>query len=173
MNALTQPLFQRIKLNGIIIDLFALAFIYLVPTLSHLLSVPVYLIEPMRLMLILALVHTNKTNGYILALSLPLFSFFISGHPVFPKMILIMLELSLNVFLFFLLAKKSKHIFIAAITSIVLSKSVYYLLKFILVQLTLIKSELVSTPFIFQAVMALIFSFYLSIFFKLKTNPDK
>ncbi len=170
MKAFSHPVIQRIPVAGILIDLSALAFIYLVPTLSHLLALPVYLIEPMRLMLILALVHTNRNNCYLLALTMPLFSFIISGHPVFAKMFLIAAELSLNVFLFYLLSKRMKHLFPAIFLSIVLSKAVYYLLKFILIQLAVINTGLVATPLLVQLVMAVVFSGYLTLFFKKVTR---
>jgi len=147
-------------------DIAALAFIYFVPAISHLLSLPVYLIEPMRLMLILALVHTTKQNAYIIALSLPLFSFLISAHPVLPKMILISFELVLNVFLFFAILKRFNNTFLAILVSIVLSKLIYYVIKFGLIKLTLIDSGLISTPIVIQIIIVLIFSGYLFSFYR-------
>ena len=120
----------------------------------------------MRLMLVLALVHTNKRNSYILALSMPLFSFIISGHPVFAKMFLIGMELSLNVFLFYLLAGRIRNVFPAIFISILLSKAVYYLLKFALIRLAVIDTSLVATPLLIQLVMTLVFSSYLGIILK-------
>jgi hypothetical protein len=172
MKIQTQALIQRIPFSGILIDLSALSFIYLVPTLSHLLSLPVYLIEPMRLMLILALVHTSKQNGYLLALTMPLFSFIISGHPVFAKMILIAAELSLNVFLFYLFSNRMKYLFPAVFLSILLSKAIYYLLKFALIQLAVINSGLVATPLLMQLGMTVVFSSYLALFYK-KVTRDR
>lgn len=166
MKIQTESVLQRIPISGIMIDITALAFIYLVPTLSHLLSLPVYLIEPMRLMLVLALVHTSKRNSYILALTMPLFSFIISGHPVFAKMFLIGMELSLNVFLFYLLAGRMKHVFPAIFISILLSKAVYYLLKFALIRLAVMETSLVATPLLIQLVMTVVFSSYLALMLK-------
>ncbi len=170
MKTQAESIFQRIPLTGILIDMSALAFIYLVPSLSHLLSLPVYLIEPMRLMLVLALVHTSKRNSYILALSMPLFSFIISGHPVFAKMFLIGMELSLNVFLFYLLAGRMKNVFPAIFLSIVLSKAVYYLMKFTLIRLAVMDTSLVATPLLIQLVMTLVFSTYLAVMLR-KREP--
>jgi hypothetical protein len=163
MKIQAESIFRRIPVSGILIDITALAFIYLVPTLSHLLSLPVYLIEPMRLMLVLALVHTSKRNSYILALSMPLFSFIISGHPVFAKMFLIGMELSLNVFLFYLLAPRMRNVFPAIFISILLSKAVYYLLKFALIRLAVMDTSLVAMPLLIQLVMTVVFSSYLAI----------
>ncbi len=80
MKTIALPLHRKNIIASLILDAAALAFIYLVPTFSHLLSLPVYFIEPMRLMLILAMVHTDKRNAYILALTMPLFSFIISAQ---------------------------------------------------------------------------------------------
>ncbi|MDA3943342.1 MAG: hypothetical protein PF694_07365 [Bacteroidetes bacterium] len=161
---------QAINLKKTIItaglDILALAFIYFTPALSHMFQLPIYLIEPMRLMLILALVHTNKKNAYLLALTLPMFSFMISGHPVFIKTILISLELSFNVFLFYSLTQRSKNLLFAVLGSIIISKIVYYLLKFGLLQMLLLEGELVSTPLLIQLITSLVFSFYCFVLLK-------
>ncbi|MBU1370444.1 MAG: hypothetical protein KJ578_03740 [Bacteroidetes bacterium] len=161
---------QAINLKNTIIsaslDILALAFIYFTPALSHMFQLPIYLIEPMRLALILALVHTNKKNAYLLALTLPMFSFMISGHPVFIKTILISLELSLNVFLFYYLTQRSKNLLFAVLGSIIISKIVYYLLKYGLLQMLLLDGELVSTPLLIQLITSLVFSFYCFVLLK-------
>jgi len=137
----------------------------MVPTISHLFSLPIYLIEPMRLMLIFALVHTSKANAFIIALSMPAFSYIISGHPILPKMILISFELLLNVLLFYGLVKKLKFLFPSIILSILLSKAIYYLLKFELINFAIMDTELFSTPIYLQLIMTLIFSLYLYTFY--------
>ncbi len=166
MKAISQIIPGKATLVSIFTDLSALAFIYLVPSISHLISLPVYLIEPMRLMLILAMVHTGRTNAFILALTMPLFSLLISGHPALPKMILISVELSMNVLLFYSLATKMKSVFPAILLSIILSKTIYYLLKFMLIQLTVIQTGMFSTPILIQCATTLIFSTYMSVFYK-------
>ncbi|MFP4023297.1 MAG: hypothetical protein ACLFVR_02130 [Thiohalospira sp.] len=161
-------LLNRQNIQSILFDIAAIAFIYFVPAISHLLSLPVYYIEPMRLMLILALVHTTKKNAYLIALTLPLFSFLISAHPVFPKMILIAFELSLNVFIFYALVNKFKTTFFPILISIIASKMVYYGIKFGLIQLAILKSGFISTPIAMQLTTTLVFSVYLYLFFKKK-----
>ena len=166
MKTLTLPIIQKATLASILTDTTAMAFIYLVPSISHLVSFPVYLIEPMRLMLILAMVHTSRKNAYLLAFTMPLFSLLISGHPVFPKMLLIALELSMNVFLFYILLKKVKYTFPAILFSIFFSKILYYSLKFILIQVAVINTEIVSTPILMQVITTFLFSIYLYVFYK-------
>jgi hypothetical protein len=167
MKTIFYPFIQKDTVISISLDIIALVFIYFVPVISHLINLPIYLIEPMRVMLIFALAHTSKTNAYILALTMPLFSFIISSHPEFPKMILITIELSLNVFLFYLFIKKINYLFSSVLLSIILSKIIYYMIKFSLIKLTIINTELISTPLYIQLITTLFFSLYL---FKLYKN---
>lgn len=172
MKAISISNSKQKTITSIVVDIAGLALIYAIPTLSHILSLPLYLIEPMRIMLILTMVHTTKTNAIIIAITLPLFSFFISGHPVFPKMILIALELLLNVMLFYFLTKKINRIFPAIFISILLSKLAYYGLKFGLIKLALLDSGIISTPLYIQLIMMLLLSGYLYLFYK-KEMPQQ
>lgn len=154
------------KLLQALFDLAAITFIYFIPAISHMLSFPIYLLEPMRIVLILALVHTHKINALVLAATLPFFTFLISGHPILPKAILISGELVINVILFFAIANQVKSKFAAILTSIILSKLVYYLAKFILIQVAVLEMGLISTSLWIQAATTLAFSFYVALFFK-------
>jgi hypothetical protein len=146
--------------SSYLIDIIALLAIYLIPTLSHLTGVPFYLFEPMRVFIILALLHSNKQNAYILALTLPLFSFAIASHPYFLKSLIIAIELILNVYLYNLLNQKKMATYLSILFSVIVSKLAYYLLKFILIQSMLIESELVSTPIYIQIITIIIFCIY-------------
>ncbi len=87
-------------------DAVALLFVLVVPALSHMTAVPFYLLDPMRLAVLGALLASrSRVNGLVLAVALPLLSFGISGHPVFPKCLVIAAELSINVLLFSCLVK--------------------------------------------------------------------
>lgn len=140
---------------------FALAFIYFVPALSHTLALPVYFIEPMRLMMIIAIAHTSKRNAFVVAATLPLFSFLVSAHPHLIKMLVITAELLLNVWLFYFILKKTGNAFVSMLSSIVISKGVYYLIKFGLISTLMMTGSLVSIPLGFQLITTLIFSGYL------------
>jgi len=157
---------SNVNVKSILIDLAALTFIYLVPTLSHLTSIPLYLLEPMRIMLILAIAHTTKKNAYILALTLPVFSFVISMHPTIIKSLLITAELFLNVWLFYYLLKRTGNQFIAMLSSIVISKVFYYLVKFLLITMVFMQTSLVSTPLILQFATTFIFSGYIYLIYR-------
>jgi len=150
----------RVDYKSIIFDILALAFIYFVPALSHLFNIPIYLVEPMRIMLILAMVHTTKTNAYLIALTLPLFSFLISSHPNVFKGLIMTAELLMNVWLFFEISKRVSNKFVAMLSAIVISKLVYYLLKFGLISFAVLESGLISTPIYLQVITSIIFSSY-------------
>jgi hypothetical protein len=149
------------KIKNIVFDLIALLAIYLIPAVSHLLSFPVYYLEPMRIMLILAIVHTSRKNAYLIALTLPLFSMLISAHPSLVKTSLITGELLLNVWLFFLLSEKLSNKTWSILSSIVVSKVFYYLVKFLLITSALISGDLISTPMYIQIIMLFVLSGYI------------
>jgi len=148
------------KTKSIVFDLIALLAIYIVPAISHLLSLPVYYIEPMRIMLILAIVHTSRKNAYLIALTLPLFSFLISAHPSLVKTSLITGELILNVWFFYLLSEKLSNKTLSIFLSIIASKIFYYLAKLLLINFTLLSGNLISTPLYIQIVLLFVFSGY-------------
>ena len=148
------------KIRVIVFDLMALLAIYLVPSVSHLFSFPVYYIEPMRIMLILAIAHTTRKNAYLIALTLPVFSMLISAHPSLIKTSLITGELILNVWLFFFLSEKLSNKVLGMFSSMVLSKLIYYLIKFLLINTALMTGNLISTPIYIQLIMLFILSGY-------------
>lgn len=158
--------FSKINIKSLLINAAALVFIYFVPALSHMLALPVYFIEPMRLMLIIAIAHTTRQNAFIIAATLPLFSFLVSAHPHLLKMMLISAELILNVWLFYFILKRSGNAFVSIFSSIVLSKAAYYLIKIILINTALMSGSLVSIPLYIQLITTVIFSSYLFIILK-------
>jgi hypothetical protein len=165
----TLQLTSKRTLGTVIFDILALAFIYFVPTISHMLNFPLYLIEPMRIALVLALVHTTKRNAYVIALTLPIFSYLVSAHPVFYKMMLISGELIINVWLFYFIFNRTKNAFVSILSSIILSKAIYYLAKFIAIVLIFkVNENIVSTSLYIQAATTLVFSLYLGLMFREK-----
>jgi hypothetical protein len=148
------------KSRVIVFDLIALSFIYLIPTFSHIINFPIYYFDPMRLMLFLVIIHTDKKNSYLIAATLPLVSFLASSHPVFIKSLTMSVELLFNVWLFHEFSKLFKNKFIPASLSIIVSKIVYYVIKYFLVSATLISSNIISTPLYFQFAVLLLISLY-------------
>jgi hypothetical protein len=149
-----------LRVKNIIFDLIALVAIYLVPAVSHLLSFPLYYLEPMRIMLILAIVHTSRRNAYLIAITLPIFSLLLSAHPSVIKTSLITGELLINLWLFFFLSGKLTSKGMNLFLSIIASKLLYYLIKFLLINSALMDGQLFSTPIYIQLVMLAVFSGY-------------
>lgn len=133
-----------------------LALVYLTPVLSHLFAIPLYYLEPMRIMVILSLVFKGRYSSYVLALTLPAFSYLVSGHPVFYKAGVMTFELILNILLFDLLRSKIKNYFIAVSASILLSKLVYYLFKYVLISYGLLSGQFISTPIVAQLLVIIL-----------------
>ena len=144
-----------------LIDFSLLLMIYFLPAISHLFAFPVYYLDPMRIALVVALIHTSKKNAYIIALTLPLFSFLISSHPQIIKSFLLSAELVINLSLFYLLKDKLKNVFTSLFISIIISKVIYYSLKFALISFALLNDRLFSTPFYFQLISAVLLSTYI------------
>lgn len=149
----------RNALISLLLDIAAITFVFFVPALSHLTGLPLYLVEPMRIMVVLALLHSHQYNAWALALILPAFSFFVSGHPYPIKMVLITAELILNVAFFQLLMRKLPP-FVSMFTAIIGSKVIYYLFKYVVVSAGLLQIEMFATPIYIQLITALVFSGY-------------
>jgi hypothetical protein len=168
---------QTVNLKNIvfvsIFDVAALCFIYFVPSLVHLTSIPLYYAEPMRIMLIFSLLYTNKQNAYILAATLPLFSFLVSGHPEALKMGVMTLELMFNLWLYYFLTGKIKNNYLPIFLSIFASKMAYYLLKGILVYFSFLKMDYFSTPVYIQVIMTLVFTGFVFASLKIKETYTK
>lgn len=164
----TTAILNESRLRNISFDLIALSIITIIPALSHMISVPLYLLEPMRIVLLISLLHTSKRNGFMLAFILPFFSLLLSNHPSLTKTILIASELTLNVWLFYLLNQKIKNDFLSMFLSIIASKIYYYTIKFFLISVGLMNTELISTPIYLQFLVGIILSFYAYIILRKK-----
>ena len=149
----------------LITDIVILLAIYFVPGLSHLVGVPLYYLDPMRFFLILGFFLTaNRNNAILLAITIPLFSYVVSGHPVLPKAFLISIELLSNVLILGYFIKSGKiSLFFSIALSILLSKIVYYAFKYIFIQTGILEMELIATDLLIQFAVLLVLSivFYL------------
>lgn len=155
------------KYKILITDLFVFLLVFIIPTISHILPIPVYLIDPMRILVFTTFLLTkNSSNTYILAFSIPIFSMLVTGHPIFFKSILIAIELSSNLFfLIFGLKKKIMPMSIKIILSIFMSKIIYYGMKFVLLSLGWLEGNLISTGIGFQLTTILGITLVFSVLF--------
>lgn len=137
--------------NAVLIDFFIWTLVAIIPALSHLLPFSLYYLEPMRIFLFLGyLLSKDKRNAYILALTIPLVSVVISGHPTPLKAGLICIELLANIFIFEVGKRYVSYLPLMLLLSILLSKVIYYLLKFLLISGGLMEGKLITTPFYYQ-----------------------
>jgi hypothetical protein len=152
---------KDVKNKAILFDVFALTVIIFLPDISRLLGFQLYIIEPIRLLLVLAIAHTTKQNALILSIVLPITSYILSSHPVVSTMLLMISEMLINVWLFFYLSKRIGNIFYAAVGSIAAAKIYYYPVKYLLIYSGQIDGELIAAPIYIQLILLFVFSWYL------------
>ncbi len=152
MNYTKTALWSREVTTTSLVDLGIIVALYILPGLTHVLPIPLYMVDPMRLLLFLTLLTTHRMNSIVLAATIPFLSTLFSGHPVFPKNILIASELSLNVVLFHWILSKKDSLLLAGTVSILCAKVFYYLLKFGFISIGLLGGALVSTAFTYQLI---------------------
>ena len=167
--SLSSEIISLSMLKVYLIDLAIITFIYFLPARSHLTALPLYYLEPMRLAMLFAIIHTGKKNALIIAVTLPIFSLLVSSHPGFLKAILITGELLVNLVLFYSLRRKI-NVFSAALLSIIISKLLYYCAKYIFIQTQLIDGGLISTPLLVQLIIAVLVSIYAGLMFNKSTS---
>ena len=140
----------------LLIDLILLAALYLLPAVSHATALPLYMLEPMRVALIVALLFTHRANAYLIAITIPLASFLVSGHPVLFKAFLMGIEYSVLVAMFsFLDRNRQMPAFVALMIGILAGKFIYYLLKAAALNVGLLSGSFISTPVIYQLILAI------------------
>jgi len=141
--------------NALLLDFGLLAAIYLLPSLSHLLALPLYQLEPMRLALIVALLFSHRANAYLVAITLPLASAWITGHPEPLKAALMAIEFGVLISAYGWLKRDRKApAFLALAGGIVLGKLVYYGLKSAALAAGWLSGSLVTTPWTAQLILA-------------------
>jgi len=111
-------------------------------------------------MVVLSIAHSNRLNSYLLALTLPLFSWAVSGHPELFKMLVMTAEIIINVFLFYFLNKKIDSVIMAMIISIVISKVICYTLYLLFFSMLFLQQEAEPSFLLAQVITTLTFSFY-------------
>lgn len=145
---------RTVVLKVLVLDMLSVLAVYTIPAISHMLAYPLYLFDPMRLIVLMGLmVYRNKWNSCALALTLPLVSFILSGHPVAIKNGLIAVELLTNVLLLSFMLSRRFNSTVSLVSSIFVSKLVYYGLKFGAISYGLLNAELVATDWIYQMIV--------------------
>lgn len=166
MKSQINVLTRAISFPDILLAAGGIALIYFVPALAHMTGVPLYMAEPMRIILILSMVHASKYTSCVLAATLPLLSWIFSGHPELVKMLIITGELLLNVSLFYLIYKRLNNPLIAILASIIISKILCYLAYWPVFSFAFMVAEAHPLFLVIQIITTVIFSFYVTLSLK-------
>lgn len=149
-----------ISKRTLLADAGLMALVCLVPTFSHLLSFPLYHLDPMRMMLFAAMLLAAKNgkegllqNGLLFAIAMPLVACAFAGMPSLLKALIIVAELVTNVVLFCSLSKAGSKAstFVALLLSTLLAKGLYYGLKAAAISAGLLTGSVLGTTLLLQA----------------------
>lgn len=124
---------ENIKSNKIVClaltDVALVGAACLIPTVSHLLTVPLYMLNPMLALLLAGLLlGRDWRNALLLAVLMPLVSCLVVGMPAAPKMVCMMAELATVATLFGVLLRRWT-VLPSVMAAVLAGKVVYYLLK--------------------------------------------
>jgi hypothetical protein len=153
----------KVKWINLLLDSVAVLLIIITPAVTHLTGIPFYMMEPMRLMLVLSMAHSNRINTYLLAAALPLLSWLLTGHPFFLKMIIISGELLLNTALFYFFTRNLRSVFLPMLSSILISKIACYLAYGLAFSWSFVQEEAGILFLVIQLFMMIVFSTYIYI----------
>ena len=114
-------------------DMALLGVACLVPSVSHLLALPLNMLNPMlALLLAVLLIRRDWRNAMVLAVLMPLVSCLVTGMPAAPKMVCMMAELATVATMFGWLQRKWA-VLPAVLTAVLAGKAVYYALKAVVI----------------------------------------
>lgn len=159
--------------GSLFIDAIAVLFIIYLGELSDFIGYPLYILDPMRMMVVLAFAFTPRWNSWVLALLLPIISYYFGAHPSMAKSGLMIMELLINVGLFWYLLDKTRFTLLSMLLSILFSKAVYYLLKYLFIEQQWLSGDLVSTPLDIQVITTIAFSVFVFLVFLTRGRPAK
>lgn len=120
----TNPIVKYAVLDTVLVTLACL-----VPAASHLFAVPLYVANPMLVLLLAGMLFGRDwRNALVLAVLMPLVSCLLTGMPAAGKMVCMMAELATVATMFGVLSRRWK-VLPAVLVSVVAAKGVYYGLK--------------------------------------------
>lgn len=149
-------------IDVVIIDVILLTAACLIPTVSHLLAVPLYKLNPMLALLLMGiLLGRDWRNALLLAVLMPLISCLLVGMPTAPKMVCMMAELATVVSVFVVMSRHW-NVMASILTAVLTGKCIYYLLKACIIAPVL----LVETTWWIQLGVVILYGGLFSVFYK-------
>ena len=116
-----------------LLDAVLITMACLIPAASHLLAVPLYMLNPMLALLLAGmLIGKDWRNALVLAVLMPLVSCLLVGMPTASKMVCMMAELATVAGVFQLLSRRWA-VLPAVLVSVLAAKGVYYALKALII----------------------------------------
>lgn len=116
-----------------IMDAALIAAACLIPAVSHLTALPLYMLNPMLALLLLGmLLGKDWRNALVLAVLMPAVSCLVVGMPTAAKMVCMVAELATVAGLFHLLSRRWA-VLPAVLVSVMAAKVVYYALKAVVI----------------------------------------
>ena len=116
-----------------IMDAALIAAACLIPAVSHLTALPLYMLNPMLALLLAGmLLGKDWRNALVLAVLMPAVNCLVAGMPTAAKMVCMVAELATVAGLFHLLSRRWA-VLPAVLVSVVAAKIVYYALKAVVI----------------------------------------
>jgi len=158
------------RINTILLDVFILTAAYTSVMFAHLLPIPLYQLDPMKLFLMGAIMYSSRGNAIFMAVTIPLFSTIAVGHPIFPKNLIISVELIIftvvvTSFVFHRFGSNGQFVL-----AILISKIAYYILKTVMISIGMLNTSLFSTGMKMQLISVVIL---FSVFWLMKMQLAK
>lgn len=116
-----------------IMDAALIAAACLIPAVSHLTALPLYMLNPMLALLLAGmLLGKDWRNALVLAVFMPAVSCLVVGMPTAAKMVCMVAELAAVAGLFHLLSRRWA-VLLAVLVSVLAAKVVYYAMKAVVI----------------------------------------
>ena len=145
-----------------VLDVSLLAAACLIPALSHITALPLYMLNPMlALLLVGMLIGRDWRNALMMAILLPAVSCLLTGMPTAAKMLCMMAEL-VTVAAIFTWLQHKWHTLPAILTAIIAGKAVFYIMKAIVIA----PAMLVTTPWTIQLLAVLLWGGLFTLLYK-------
>ena len=145
-----------------LLDAALLTSACLIPAASHMLALPLYMLNPMLALLLVALlVGRDSRNALLMAVLLPAVSCLLTGMPTALKMVCMIAELATVASMFDWLQKRWA-VLPAVLTAILAGKIVYYGMKTIVIA----PDVLISTNWVVQVLTIMLWGGLFALIYK-------
>lgn len=128
-----------------LVDALIFLGFYLTIVFAHILPFPLYKLDPMKILVLITVVYSNRGNALGIAAVLPILSFLSTGHPVFPKFMIMSMEMIVFAFVLSTLSQRKSSGLVTFLGAVFISKGVYYLIKAGAIALGFLDQVLIST----------------------------